>query len=196
MPESKQDLPRNNNVKKIQAKTKKTVFTDTKRVVNEETGQVKQTVTNTISVTSQEPLYVKVYLQDINRIYDLPKGCSPALYEILKEMNWKGIISLPKFIKDGCAAAAGLTPASFNNCISDLVKHDILKRVGQTVYIANANLFGQGKWLEIIEKRETYNLTVNYTAGGKREVTSSFDPENPENPENQHENKDDEQKSA
>ncbi|NMZ20744.1 hypothetical protein HBO08_27565, partial [Pseudomonas rhodesiae] len=80
MPEPKQDLPKNNNVKKIPAKTKKTVFTDIKRVVNEETGQVKQTVTNTISVTSQEPLYVKVYLQDINRIYDLPKGCSPALY--------------------------------------------------------------------------------------------------------------------
>jgi hypothetical protein len=196
MPESKQDLPRNNNVKKIQAKTKKTVFTDTKRVVNEETGQVKQTVTNTIAVTSQEPLYVKVYLQDINRIYDLPKGCSPALYEILKEMNWKGLISLPKYIKDQCAAAAGLTPASFNNCISDLVKHDILKRIGQTVYIANANLFGQGKWIEIIEKRETYNLTVNYTKGGKREVTSSFDPENPENQHDKGQNNDDLQESA
>ena len=172
--------------------TKKTTYTDTKRIVNEETGEVKQTVTNTIARVPQEPLYVKVYLQDINRIYDLPKGCSPALYEILKEMNWKGIINLPKYTKEQCAAAAGLTPASFNNCISDLVKKDILKRLGTSVYIANPHLFGQGKWLEIMERRETYNLTINYK-NGKREVTSSFDPANPEN---QHENNDDEQQSA
>jgi len=94
--------------------------------------------------------------------------------------------------KDQCAAAAGLTPASFNNCISDLIKKDILKRLGQSVYIANPHLFGQGKWLEIMERRETYNITINYT-NGKREVTSSFDPANPEN---QHENNDDEQQSA
>lgn len=188
----KEELPKTSNVKKIPAPTKKTIFTDVKRLVNEETGQVKQTVTNTISRVPQEPLYVKVYLEDIHRIYDLPKGCSPALYEILKEMNWKGLISLPKYIKETCAAAAGLTPASFNNTLSDLVKHDILKRVGQTVYIANSHLFGQGKWIEIMEKRETYNITINYK-GGKRKVTSSFDPENPEN---KHENNDDEQQSA
>jgi hypothetical protein len=43
-----------------------------------------------------------------------------------------------------------------------------------------------------MERRETYNLTINYK-NGKREVTSSFDPANPEN---QHENNDDEQQSA
>jgi len=188
----KEELPKESNVKKLTSPTKKTTYTETQRLVNEDTGQVKQTVTNTISRVPQEPLYVKVYLQDINRIYDLPKGCSPALYEILKEMNWKGVINLPKYTKDQCAAAAGLTPASFNNCISDLIKKDILKRLGQSVYIANPHLFGQGKWLEIMERRETYNITINYT-NGKREVTSSFDPANPEN---QHENNDDEQQSA
>ena len=189
----KEGLPKESNVKKLTSPTKKTTYTETQRLVNEETGQVKQTVTNTISRVPQEPLYVKVYLQDINRIYDLPKGCSPALYEILKEMNWKGIINLPKYTKEQCAAAAGLTLKSFSNCITDLIKKDILKRLGTSVYIANPHLFGQGKWLEIMERRETYNITINYTPNGKREVTSSFDPANPEN---QHENNDDEQQSA
>lgn len=186
-----EESPKESNVKKLKAPTKKTTYTETQRTVNEETGQVKQTVTNTIARVPQEPLYVKVYLQDINRIYDLPKGCSPALYEILKEMNWKGIINLPKYTKEQCAAAAGLTLKSFNNCITDLIKKDILKRLGTSVYTANPHLFGQGKWLEIMERRETYNITINYKPNGKREVTSSFDPENPEN---QHE--DDEQQSA
>ena len=189
----KEELPKESNVKKLTSPTKKTTYTETQRLVNEETGQVKQTVTNTISRVPQEPLYVKVYLQDINRIYDLPKGCSPALYEILKEMNWKGIINLPKYTKEQCAAAAGLTLKSFSNCITDLIKKDILKRLGTSVYIANPHLFGQGKWLEIMERRETYNITINYTPNGKREVTSSFDPASPEN---QHENNDDEQQSA
>ena len=177
----KEGLPKESNVKKLTSPTKKTTYTETQRLVNEETGQVKQTVTNTISRVPQEPLYVKVYLQDINRIYDLPKGCSPALYEILKEMNWKGIINLPKYTKEQCAAAAGLTLKSFSNCITDLIKKDILKRLGTSVYIANPHLFGQGKWLEIMERRETYNITINYTPNGKREVTSSFDPAIPEN---------------
>lgn len=177
----KEELPKESNVKKLTSPTKKTTYTETQRLVNEETGQVKQTVTNTISRVPQEPLYVKVYLQDINRIYDLPKGCSPALYEILKEMNWKGIINLPKYTKEQCAAAAGLTLKSFSNCITDLIKKDILKRLGTSVYIANPHLFGQGKWLEIMERRETYNITINYTPNGKREVTSSFDPASPEN---------------
>ncbi len=177
----KEGLPKESNVKKLTSPTKKTTYTETQRLVNEETGQVKQTVTNTISRVPQEPLYVKVYLQDINRIYDLPKGCSPALYEILKEMNWKGIINLPKYTKEQCAAAAGLTLKSFSNCITDLIKKDILKRLGTSVYIANPHLFGQGKWLEIMERRETYNITINYTPNGKREVTSSFDPASPEN---------------
>ena len=189
----KEELPKESNVKKLTSPTKKTTYTETQRLVNEETGQVKQTVTNTISRVPQEPLYVKVYLQDINRIYDLPKGCSPALYEILKEMNWKGIINLPKYTKEQCAAAAGLTLKSFSNCITDLIKKDILKRLGTSVYIANPHLFGQGKWLEIMERRETYNITINYTPNGKREVTSSFDPASPEN---QYENNDDEQQSA
>ena len=177
----KEELPKESNVKKLTSPTKKTTYTETQRLVNEETGQVKQTVTNTISRVPQEPLYVKVYLQDINRIYDLPKGCSPALYEILKEMNWKGIINLPKYTKEQCAAAAGLTLKSFSNCITDLIKKDILKRLGTSVYIENPHLFGQGKWLEIMERRETYNITINYTPNGKREVTSSFDPASPEN---------------
>ena len=108
-------------------------------------------------------------------------------------MNWKGIINLPKYTKEQCAAAAGLTLKSFSNCITDLIKKDILKRLGTSVYIANPHLFGQGKWLEIMERRETYNITINYTPNGKREVTSSFDPASPEN---QYENNDDEQQSA
>ena len=178
--EVKEELPKAGNVKSI-TPTKKTVFTETNRIVNQETGEVVQTVTNSIARASQEPKFIKVYLEDINRIYSLPKGCSPALYEILKEMNWKGIINLPKYTKEQCAAAAGLTLKSFSNCITDLIKKDILKRLGTSVYIANPHLFGQGKWLEIMERRETYNITINYTPNGKREVTSSFDPASPEN---------------
>ena len=191
---SKEELPKTSNVKNIPSPKKKTVYTETNRVVDEETGQVKNTVTNTISRVPQEPLYVKVYLQDINRLYDLPKGCSPALYEILKEMNWKGVINLPKYTKDQCAAAAGLTPASFNNCISDLIKKDILKRLGQSVYMANPHLFGQGKWLDIMDRRDAY-LQVSYK-DGKRQITSSFSPDNPENQQESGEDNDDMQQSA
>ena len=65
--EVKEELPKAGNVKSI-TPTKKTVFTETNRIVNQETGEVVQTVTNSIARASQEPKFIKVYLEDINRI--------------------------------------------------------------------------------------------------------------------------------
>ena len=49
----KEELPKESNVKKLTTPTKKTTYTDTKRIVNEETGELKQTVTNTIAIVPQ-----------------------------------------------------------------------------------------------------------------------------------------------
>lgn len=152
------------------------IYSETNRIVNHETGEVTQTVDNKVVRIAKEPDFVKVYLQDINKIFELPKGCTPALYEILRQMNYDGHITLNKYIKENCAKNAGMTLNSFNNCLTDLTKKDIIKRVAQGVYIANPYLFGKGSWTEIAEKREFY-LTIKYTKEGKSIVQSNIQEE-------------------
>lgn len=152
------------------------IYTETNRIVNHETGEVTQTVDNKVVRLSKEPDFIKVYLQDINKIFELPKGCTPALYEILKQMNYAGQIILNKYIKEICAKNAGMNLNSFNNCITDLTKKDIIKRVAQGVYVANPYLFGKGSWNEIAENRELY-LTIKYTKEGKSIVQSNVQEE-------------------
>ena len=77
--EEKQELHDNINKDII------TINASTNRIVNHETGEVTQTVDNKVVRLSKEPDFIKVYLQDINKIFELPKGCTPALYEILKQ---------------------------------------------------------------------------------------------------------------
>jgi len=152
------------------------VYAEVNRVVDHETGEIKQTVDNRVIRLPQEPEFIKLYLQDINKIFDLPKGCSPALYEILKKMNYEGHITLNKFIKEMCAKNAGLTLQSFNNCITDLIKKDIISRVGHGVYVANPNIFGKGSWADISKQREFY-LTIKYSKNGKEIVQNQVQPE-------------------
>lgn len=159
------------------------IYSETNRIIDHETGEIKQTIDIKSVRLQQEPEFIKLYLQDINKIFDLPKGCSPALYEILKKMNYEGHITLNKFIKEICAENAGLTLNSFNNCITDLLKKDIITRVGHGVYIANPHIFGKGSWSEISKQREFY-LTIRYNKNGKQivpnNVQTDLDLEEPE----------------
>lgn len=152
------------------------IYSEISRVVDLDSGEVTQTTENRVVRLPQEPEFIKLYLQDINKIFDLPKGCSPALYEILKKMNYEGHITLNKFIKEICAKNAGLTLSSFNNCITDLIKKDILSRVGHGVYVANPHIFGKGSWAEISKQREFY-LTIKYSKNGKEIVQNQIQPE-------------------
>mgnify|MGYP001618243978 CR=1 FL=1 len=159
------------------------VYSETNRIVDHETGEIKQTVDIKSVRLAQEPEFIKLYLQDINKIFDLPKGCSPALYEILKNMNYQGHIVLNKYVKKICAENAGLALTSFNNCITDLLKKDIISRVDTGTYMANPHIFGKGAWSDISKQREFY-LTIRYSKNGKEvvqnNVQTDLDLEEPE----------------
>lgn len=129
-----------------------------------------------------EPDFIKIYLKDINKLFELPKGCSPALYEIIKRMGYDGKIVLNKYIKQECAEASGLSLQSINNYVTDFVKKNIIKRLGTGVYEANPNLFGKGSWTDICKRRELY-ITIRYSDEGKEIVAHHEAPEQSKAPE-------------
>ncbi|WP_063657596.1 hypothetical protein [Candidatus Arsenophonus triatominarum] len=63
----------------------KTVFRSEKSIVDTETGEIKRLESiNTVRLP-EEPPYVKLYLDDLVRINDLPKSTSKILYQFVRK---------------------------------------------------------------------------------------------------------------
>lgn len=152
----------------------KRVVQQTEKVsTNHETGEVTSETKENVYTFPKEPPYVKLYLEDVEKIYGLPNSSSPVLYELLRKMDYDGLINLNSTVKNIICEKVGYKYQTLKNYLNTLVKTDVFRNVGRGVYQPNPNLFGKGDWREIYKQREAW-LKVEYTKQGKRKVTSSL----------------------
>lgn len=132
-------------------------------VINERGELVSKRANKTIS-WGTEPSYIKLYLQDVLYLSDMPKHHEKILFELLKRATYAGEkdgmqIALNASVKKRIAAELGIQNIrSINNALSDLVKGKILYRVDTGLYNLNPYLFGKGDWQDISRLR----LEINY----------------------------------
>lgn len=132
-------------------------------VINEQGELISQRANKTLSWGS-EPAFIKLYLQDVLYLSDMPKHHERILYELLKRSTYAGEkdgmqVCLSAGIKRIISKELGLkNNRSINNALSDLVKGKILYRVETGVYNFNPYLFGKGDWQDIARLR----LEINY----------------------------------
>ncbi len=145
----------------IMPKIKQSVETS---VFDEHTGEMISKRANKTLSWGSEPSYVKLYLQDVLYLSDMPKHHEKILHELLKRSTYAGEkdgmqVSLSAGIKRIISKELGFkNDRSINNALSDLVKGKILYRVETGVYNFNPYLFGKGDWQDIARLR----LEVNY----------------------------------
>jgi Firmicute plasmid replication protein (RepL) len=118
----------------------------------------------------QEPPYVKMYLQDIAKLYELPQNCSPLLYALVKLMDYDGMITVTKPKRKKIADELGISEKSIKNRLVHLQQQGILKRIDYCEYEMNPELFAKGDWHSIRRRRESFELKVTYTSEGERIV--------------------------
>lgn len=132
-------------------------------VVNENGEMQEQFITRKLSWGS-EPNFVKLYLQDVLYLSDMPSKYSAILFELLKRSCYAGeqegmqvVVnnSLKRRIKD---ALGYKNISSVNNAITDFVKTKILYRADVGIYNFNPYLFGKGDWADIAKLR----MEINY----------------------------------
>lgn len=132
-------------------------------VMNDRGEMVSKRANQTLSWGS-EPSYIKLYLQDVLYLSDMPTKHSAILYELLKRASYAGdkdgmqvIInaSLKRRIKETLGFK---NLSSVNNAITDFVKGKILYRADVGMYNFNPYLFGKGDWQDISRLR----LEINY----------------------------------
>lgn len=131
--------------------------------VSQQTGEILEKQTDTTYIVPAEPEFVKVYLQDIIYLHDMPTSYHAVLYELLKIMDYENMISVTLGWKKRTAIKLNLNVGTISNILSKLKQSNILERTDVGDYRANPNLFAKGKWIDIYKLR----LTVEYDIKGK-----------------------------
>lgn len=137
----------------------------TRQKIDAQTGEIlemEQSI-GTRTIYKQEPPYIKLYLQDILYLNDVPKSLTNVLYALLSYVTYADqengmCIPLNGFIKSQIREKCGMdNPRTLNNALSKLVKGNILKRIGTGTYQLNPYFFGRGDWKDIANIRATWN---------------------------------------
>jgi len=148
---------------------KKLIYVENNVYANQTTGEVIKGTLKKVVKIPQEPNYVKLYLDAILYISDIPEGITGVMLEILKRMPFadkKQKIALTKSIKEDIAEALNVSESYVRKSISQLTKGKLLLHTGSArscCYIINPHIFGRGEWKDI----EELQLHVIFNAKGK-----------------------------
>ena len=114
----------------------------------------------------QEPPYVKLYLDAVLYLSDMPKGHSPIMLSIIKRIPWANQeqgIAINSSVKRLIAKELNCSVTKIDHAITDFVKGELLIREDIGLYRINPYIFGRGEWKDIAELR----LHVTFNVQGK-----------------------------
>lgn len=136
-------------------------------VVNNETGEILESKDYKERMVETEPEFIKIYLRDIERLANLPKGCSNVMYCLLRYMTYDNEVLLTAYAKHKIAETLNTSLQTLDVQIKNLVEQGILTRIARGSYLVNPNLFGRGQWKDI----KNIRLTITYDADGRKFYT-------------------------
>jgi Firmicute plasmid replication protein (RepL) len=121
-----------------------------------------------------EPPYVKIYIDDLAALLELPIGIRGLLYELAQTINNNGILILKRTMKNEIANKLDITIGTFDNYLTKLVQAGVLKRIGRGKFEVNPNLFAPGEWNELADRpnrlETNFKMTITYLSTGQRKI--------------------------
>ena len=150
---------------------KKIYQTETKTIIDHQTGEILQTEHNQKSFVEREPDYVKLYLQDVARLKDLPQSSSNLMTLIVKSMGYNNLFFAFKPLKEIFCEELNMPMNTLNKQIDNLRKAQILLPIPNKrgCYLVDPNLFARGSWNDIKQLR----LVIDYNIDGTRTLSSN-----------------------
>ena len=133
-------------------------------VIDERTGELVSKRANKVLSWGDEPNYIKLYLQDIMYLSNMPKQYATLTACLLKRISYAGdedgmcIVLVPRIKQAICKEMDWKRISSLDNAIQRLLAGKILYRVDRSIYRFNPYLFGKGDWQDIARLR----LEINY----------------------------------
>jgi len=138
------------------------------REVLDSNGNMISKTTNRTIFWGDEPPYVKMYLDSLLYLKDMPKGYNVVLNALLKRMSYAGdvdgqVIVVNRAVKERISKELGISVSRIDNVMGDLTKGELLYRIDRGMYRVNPNFFGKGDWQDIARLR----LEVTFDSKGK-----------------------------
>ncbi|HBO5902128.1 TPA: hypothetical protein L4614_005858, partial [Pseudomonas aeruginosa] len=99
------------------------------RTITDEDGSIRYQEEDLTVNWGKEPNYIKLYLDTVLYLKDLPKGLNTILYALLKRMSYGNQLVLNAALKRQIAEEIDLSVSSINNAITKFVKGELLERI-------------------------------------------------------------------
>jgi hypothetical protein len=152
-------------------KNKRLLNSTTQRIIDHTTGEITTETTSNVIRLPQEPPYVKMYLDDLCQLMDVPAADRKMLELLLQKLDYQGFITLsPRFRKE-TATKLGIKDQSFRNILHRLCKSSIIRLHSTNEYEVNPKFFARGEWRHICERRESFEMKVRYSDKGREIIT-------------------------
>lgn len=134
----------------------------------DENGKKKEQRRNLVLQWETEPPFVKMYLDTILYLKDLPKGYNSILLAFLRHMTYANAedgqcVFINSAMKRRIAESLDVSISRIDNVLSELNKGEVLTRIDRGMYRVNPHLFGKGDWQDIAKLR----LEISFDANGK-----------------------------
>lgn len=125
---------------------------------------------------SEEPMYVKAYLDDLRKVLSVNRGDIAVLIELMKYMSYDNVIDITPRIKEKVYTEIGHgTQQTVGNSISKLKKAFLILPVpfGRGSYLIDPKLFAKGGWADIFR----IQMQITYNKDGSKHIKTEFEKE-------------------
>lgn len=136
--------------------------------VDNDSGEVLAKREETTYLLDKEPPFVKLYLDNVLFLTDLPKWLNTTLMALLERMPYTGKgFAVNGAVRREIAKETNTTEGSVRNAITKLSQGKLLLRIDTGYYQFNPYFFGKGEWKDI----ERLRLEIIYDCSGRTFLT-------------------------
>lgn len=114
----------------------------------------------------REPSYVKIYLDGVHKLYELPASCSSVLYELIKRAKATEdgmVVWLNREIKKDIMNSSPRisTLSTVDNSLGIMLKNQVIYRLGTGTFLLSPYIFGGKPWSGTKRWREKLQSTIS-----------------------------------
>jgi len=136
-------------MKKSTTEAKRITRETVSRTINHDTGEVVDTALSQSFYADREPNYVKLYVDDILKLSNLPRSSNSLIYELLKRVAYNNEVIIIKAIRQEICRNLSIGDSTFRKGIDEFISKGILYKKEKQIFVFNPFLFGKGAWQDI-----------------------------------------------
>jgi hypothetical protein len=133
------------------------------RTIDVDTGEIIQITDQKTYRVSNEPDFIKLYLNDLVKLQNLPPSANNILYLLLQNMDYQNRIYITKSIKENVIKKLNISLSSLEKAVKGYIDKGLITKLDSSTYLTNPEIFGRGSWQNVKEIR----MLVSYSSKGR-----------------------------